>query len=1161
MGIRNTFDKRTGHTNAPVIDQALGSAYKIVKSVADKLPIITYLELNIDSFISDIQTSEAAALTAEQTAIAQAAAALASQLAAAASAQSAADRAAAALASQGAAATSESNAAASEQAAKASQDAAAQSAADLAAAVAAAQGSQSAAADSAKASADSAAAALASQEGASASQTAASQSAGDAVTAKVAAETAESNAATSEQHSKTSETNAAASAAAALASQQAAATSEGNAKTSETNSAGSAQSAATSLSTVQGILQTMNALYLGKKTADPTVDNNGNPLAVGAEYFNSTNNLMRVYTSSGWQDQDQTAETMASNATASASAAAGSASAALASQQAAKTSETNSKTSETNSAASAAATLASQQAAKTSETNSKTSETNSKTSETNSKTSETNSAQSASAAASSAAAAAQSASALGGELQLTVTGGTITLTSDQVANSIYKISGALTSNAVIVFPASAKTFAVQNLTTGTYSLSIQAAGQTPAVQVVQGKSATMFTDATGCYGISAAPGVSWGNTFSYAGAKTLDISHLGAEVTQTAPSVTTFPKASTFPAGSGFGFRNGYTGTGVQIALQPGDTASDLTFPYTTQPRDSMFWFSDGVSQWILGWFSNKSSVLVDSLSLTSGGGGGITFPDGTKQTTATAGTAPTVSTYSVPLGNVAEGASSIVTGGFTAPFATIWRNGAKLTINVDYTLNADGKTINFTNGYTVRGADFFEVQTGFTYNPSTVYVPASTLVTPVFGATGISTITYTPGYVRLYRNGVRLVPTTDFTATDGQNINFVGFAGDGQTQYEVEVLTPITYGDTVRASNPVMHAPVTFPDGTQQGSSSAGKNRIINGSFMVSQRNLAANADTGWMYGAPDRWLTFCQGTGGTVQTSVATYGYNGASLNWGMTTVTKAPTNAFTGTNMIVPFAQRIEAINLYTLVGAPISISFKFRASVAGLYPVSLVCFDGNGNQSGFYHTSFQYTTAGAVQVVTLLVPAIPYAIAATNSTGVNLTIGSINTGQYQCAAGAVNTWTAYSSGYVGGYSVPGSVNWATAVNNYVMVTDVQLEAGSVATPFERRSYGHELSLCKRYYTSGSFRGSYVQTNYIGGVVRFGVDMRAAPTMTYTDANGTPNVVSSSVDGNGRTVSAGNPVAGPATWGFNVDAIINNTSSTNTWCVFGWTASAEL
>ncbi len=40
--------------------------------------------------------------------------------------------------------------------------------------------------------------------------------------------------------------------------------------------------------------------YLGEKTTDPTVDNDGNPLQVGALYFNSVDDVMKVYTGSVW---------------------------------------------------------------------------------------------------------------------------------------------------------------------------------------------------------------------------------------------------------------------------------------------------------------------------------------------------------------------------------------------------------------------------------------------------------------------------------------------------------------------------------------------------------------------------------------------------------------------------------------------------------------------------------------------------------------------------------------------------------------------------------------------------------------------------------------------------------------------------------------------
>jgi hypothetical protein len=40
--------------------------------------------------------------------------------------------------------------------------------------------------------------------------------------------------------------------------------------------------------------------YLGAKSSDPSVDNDGNPLITGALYFNTTSNLMKVYSGSTW---------------------------------------------------------------------------------------------------------------------------------------------------------------------------------------------------------------------------------------------------------------------------------------------------------------------------------------------------------------------------------------------------------------------------------------------------------------------------------------------------------------------------------------------------------------------------------------------------------------------------------------------------------------------------------------------------------------------------------------------------------------------------------------------------------------------------------------------------------------------------------------------
>jgi hypothetical protein len=73
----------------------------------------------------------------------------------------------------------------------------------------------------------------------------------------------------------------------------------------------------------------------------------------------------------------------------------------------------------------------------------------------------------------------------------------------------------------------------------------------------------------------------------------------------------------------------------------------------------------------------------------------------------------------------------------------------------------------------------------------------------------------------------------------------------------------------------------------------------------------------------------------------------------------------------------------------------------------------------------------------------------------------------------------------------------------------ITDVQLELGSVATPFEQRPYGLELSLCQRYYETGTF-GRHTGVTYTANGdtrspgIRFAVQKRIPPSIPLTNVN---------------------------------------------------------
>ena len=199
------------------------------------------------------------------------------------------------------AANSASQAASSATAAANSATAAANSATAAAASETAAETAETNAETAETNAAASAAAAATSETNASTSETNAATSETNAATSASNASTSETNAATSETNAATSASNAATSETNAATSATNAAASETNAATSASQAATSATNAATSASDAATTYDNFDDRYLGEKTSDPSVDNDGDALITGALYFNSTAGEMRVWDGSAWE--------------------------------------------------------------------------------------------------------------------------------------------------------------------------------------------------------------------------------------------------------------------------------------------------------------------------------------------------------------------------------------------------------------------------------------------------------------------------------------------------------------------------------------------------------------------------------------------------------------------------------------------------------------------------------------------------------------------------------------------------------------------------------------------------------------------------------------------------------------------------------------------
>lgn len=121
---------------------------------------------------------------------------------------------------------------------------------------------------------------------ASTAATTATTQAGLAATAKTAAELAETNAETAEVNAETAETNAV--------------TAAGDAEVARIAAVAAQVAAEAALASTLTAYDNFDDRYLGAKASDPTLDNDGNALLAGALYFDTVNEIMKLYTGSAW---------------------------------------------------------------------------------------------------------------------------------------------------------------------------------------------------------------------------------------------------------------------------------------------------------------------------------------------------------------------------------------------------------------------------------------------------------------------------------------------------------------------------------------------------------------------------------------------------------------------------------------------------------------------------------------------------------------------------------------------------------------------------------------------------------------------------------------------------------------------------------------------
>ena len=289
-------------------------------------------------------------------------------------------------------------------------------------------------------------------------------------------------------------------------------------------------------------------------------------------------------------------------------------------------------------------------------------------------------------------------------------------------------------------------------------------------------------------------------------------------------------------------------------------------------------------------------------------------------------------------------------------------------------------------------------------------------------------------------------------------------------------------------------------------------RNIIVNGAMNVAQRGSSSTSDG---FHTVDR---FRKDEGGTDEsttqsqvdvsagTTPYTFGFRKAFRLTNGNQTSGAGASDYSNIQYLIEGQDITNSGWNYKSSSSFITLSFWVKSSVAQTFYAYARTKDGTN-----YHYPFSFAlSADTWTKVTKTIPGNSnLQIDNDNGEGMQLTFMQFYGTAFTDSGVTLNAWGATGSGNV--YSPDNTSTWWTTNDATFEITGVQLEVGSVATPFEHRSHGEELSRCSRYLqifhvpTNDSRRASNITATVHGtgqGVylnIAFIHPMRAAPSLT--------------------------------------------------------------
>jgi len=248
-------------------------------------------------------------------------------------------------------------------------------------------------------------------------------------------------------------------------------------------------------------------------------------------------------------------------------------------------------------------------------------------------------------------------------------------------------------------------------------------------------------------------------------------------------------------------------------------------------------------------------------------------------------------------------------------------------------------------------------------------------------------------------------------------------------------------------------------------------RNIAYNGAMQISQRSTSVSGiGSASGYHALDRYKNIISGTDGRFTMSQTADGPSGFA-NCLKIDVTTADTSVASGEYYILSQlfeGQDVQQIKKGTSDAEKVTVSFYVKGNASATYSLELEDTD-NGRRNS---QTFAVTTSWNRVVLTFNAD----------------TTGALN--DDNANSFNINFWLHAGSDFTGGTFSDNS--WGTGTNTRAsssqtsifdstdrtfFLTGLQMEIGSVATPFEHRSFGEELALCERYFQVYGANSTYV------------------------------------------------------------------------------------